>query len=402
MGRRNARWSSNVYEIFLIGEQLRKQMHEQGLVKDRRHHLRKHKKCFVARDVIDWLLKMHHVQSRDEAVSAMGILKQHGIFHHVTDEHDFKDQTWFYRFSFDDETYKLKPDLSSFYWGLDIYRKLKDSNEDVIQEFYLKGALYSQAFLGCDLVDFLVVSEGHENRDEVVARLRDLLERDIIKHVTDDYHFSDDKLIYEFNLDWDKAYLLQDVAELEAQLGQAGEFTHGSGGPEAGSGVSPVEKASSVSMTSSIRATDNNSLDGAVTEFSSRSRSRSNTGQSVDRSLCSFQQQSAVRFTTDGLEASDSQFQGDPESQFVRSRVRIECDAVGFGFVLGGSSPSYVQTVDPLGPAAAAGLQVRHFISSVNDQDVISLSHQQVGRLVAQTRQITLTVLKLRPDQGRQ
>ncbi|CAG5133093.1 unnamed protein product, partial [Candidula unifasciata] len=228
MVRRNTRWASNVYEIFLIGEQLRKQIHQQGLVKDRRHHLRKHKKCFIARDLIDWLLKMHHVQSRDEAVCALQILKQHGVFHHVSDEQEFKDQNWFYRFSFDDDTYKLKPDLSSFYYGLDIYR----NNADVIQEFYLRGSLYSQAFLGCDLVDFLVVSEGHENREEVIAKLRDLLQRDIIKHVTDDYHFNDDKLIYEFNLDFDRAYLLQDVLELVAQQDQVDESGQESGSPE--------------------------------------------------------------------------------------------------------------------------------------------------------------------------
>ena len=34
------------------------------------------------------------------------------------------------------------------------------------------------------------------------------------------------------------------------------------------------------------------------------------------------------------------------------------CDAVGFGFVVRGNAPVYVQTVDPNGPAAMAGLKV--------------------------------------------
>ena len=33
-------------------------------------------------------------------------------------------------------------------------------------------------------------------------------------------------------------------------------------------------------------------------------------------------------------------------------------DPVGYGFVIRGSRPVYVHTVDPSGPAAAAGLQV--------------------------------------------
>ena len=33
-------------------------------------------------------------------------------------------------------------------------------------------------------------------------------------------------------------------------------------------------------------------------------------------------------------------------------------DAVGYGFVVRGSMPVYVQTVDPNGPGAAAGIKV--------------------------------------------
>lgn len=41
----------------------------------------------------------------------------------------------------------------------------------------------------------------------------------------------------------------------------------------------------------------------------------------------------------------------------------MEQDQVGFGFVLRGSAPCYVHTIDPWGPAAAAGLQVWLFAS---------------------------------------
>ena len=37
---------------------------------------------------------------------------------------------------------------------------------------------------------------------------------------------------------------------------------------------------------------------------------------------------------------------------------QVTSDAVGFGFVLRGSCPTYVQAVDPMGPAAMAGLKV--------------------------------------------
>ena len=37
---------------------------------------------------------------------------------------------------------------------------------------------------------------------------------------------------------------------------------------------------------------------------------------------------------------------------------QLQQDDVGYGFVLRGTSPCYVHTIDPLGPAAAAGLKV--------------------------------------------
>lgn len=39
--------------------------------------------------------------------------------------------------------------------------------------------------------------------------------------------------------------------------------------------------------------------------------------------------------------------------------LQVKSDAVGFGFVVRGSSPVYIQTIDPKGPAAAAGLKVQ-------------------------------------------
>lgn len=37
---------------------------------------------------------------------------------------------------------------------------------------------------------------------------------------------------------------------------------------------------------------------------------------------------------------------------------QVVSDPVGYGFVIRGSRPVYVHTVDPSGPAASAGLQV--------------------------------------------
>ena len=48
----------------------------------------------------------------------------------------------------------------------------------------------------------------------------------------------------------------------------------------------------------------------------------------------------------------------DPNGIYVKRSVDVTSDPVGYGFVIRGSRPVYVHTVDPSGPAAAAGLQV--------------------------------------------
>ncbi|KAH9509753.1 hypothetical protein Btru_044428 [Bulinus truncatus] len=90
-----------------------------------------------------------------------------------------------------------------------------------------------------------------------------------------------------------------------------------------------------------------------------------------------------------------------PSSPYVKKSFKIQCDEMGFGFVLRGSSPCYVQTVDPLGPAALAGMKVRQFVSAVNGQNVLRMDHRQVGQLIAQQTKIDVTVLVYRSDAHR-
>ena len=41
------------------------------------------------------------------------------------------------------------------------------------------------------------------------------------------------------------------------------------------------------------------------------------------------------------------------------SMLQVHSDPVGYGFVIRGDSPTYVQAVDPMGPGTVAGLKVR-------------------------------------------
>ncbi|WP_323366028.1 mechanosensitive ion channel domain-containing protein [Leptothoe sp. PORK10 BA2] len=84
-------------------ERLVKQMRSAGGVdiQDRRFRLTVYQHCFVGSEVVTWLAKTQNA-TREAAVRIGQSLVEKGVFHHVTDEHPFKDEYLFYRF-YEDE-----------------------------------------------------------------------------------------------------------------------------------------------------------------------------------------------------------------------------------------------------------------------------------------------------------
>ncbi|MEM1254227.1 MAG: mechanosensitive ion channel domain-containing protein [Cyanobacteria bacterium P01_H01_bin.21] len=84
-------------------ERLVKQMRsEDGLdIQNRRFRLTVYASCFVGSEAVTWLAKTQNA-TREAAVRIGQALVEQGIFHHVTDEHTFKDEYLFYRF-YEDE-----------------------------------------------------------------------------------------------------------------------------------------------------------------------------------------------------------------------------------------------------------------------------------------------------------
>ncbi len=70
-------------------------------IKARRHKLKLHHHCFLGNETVDWMVEQLKV-SRDDAVKLGQKMIDKKIFHHVLDEHQFKDEPLFYRF-YEDE-----------------------------------------------------------------------------------------------------------------------------------------------------------------------------------------------------------------------------------------------------------------------------------------------------------
>ena len=66
-------------------------------IANRRWHLRLHYSCFKGDDFTNWLISsFKDIDSREEAVDFGNELMQHGLFHHVSTRHTFKDGNYFY------------------------------------------------------------------------------------------------------------------------------------------------------------------------------------------------------------------------------------------------------------------------------------------------------------------
>lgn len=66
--------------IYFLFSRLR--LHEAKVIKDRRHHLRTYPNCFVAKEIIDWLIEHKETSDRDTAIKIMQKLLDQSILHH--------------------------------------------------------------------------------------------------------------------------------------------------------------------------------------------------------------------------------------------------------------------------------------------------------------------------------
>ncbi|MEO0012475.1 MAG: hypothetical protein RLZZ535_864 [Cyanobacteriota bacterium] len=82
--------------------ELASNMHsERGVeIKTRRHKLMLFQRCFLGNEAVDWIVAQVKVSREDALILGQKMLDK-GIFQHVSNEHQFKDEPLFYRFNED-------------------------------------------------------------------------------------------------------------------------------------------------------------------------------------------------------------------------------------------------------------------------------------------------------------
>ncbi|ETO28179.1 hypothetical protein RFI_08957 [Reticulomyxa filosa] len=87
-------------------KQLAKLLRGQLEVKDRKQLQTIYKSCFIGSEAVSVLVKSGSVKTREEAVYLGNLMLAVDIFHHVTKEHNFKDEDLYYQFLCDKEAFE--------------------------------------------------------------------------------------------------------------------------------------------------------------------------------------------------------------------------------------------------------------------------------------------------------
>ncbi|WP_353929353.1 hypothetical protein WJM97_13610 [Okeanomitos corallinicola TIOX110] len=71
-------------------------------IEDRRHNLRVYHRCFVGKEAVAWLIESLKISQENAILLGQRLVDEKWI-HHVTNDHNFKDEQLFYRFYWDEK-----------------------------------------------------------------------------------------------------------------------------------------------------------------------------------------------------------------------------------------------------------------------------------------------------------
>ncbi|KQK82144.1 DEP domain-containing mTOR-interacting protein [Amazona aestiva] len=330
----------------------RLRLHEEKVIKDRRHHLKTYPNCFVAKELIDWLIDHKEASDRETAIKLVQKLLDHSIIHHVCDEHkEFKDVKLFYRFRKDDGTFPLDNEVKVFMRGQRLYENA------VVVTCYYEPEMF----------------EKDDNKQVSKFLLLYFRSSKIVIIISNKHHFMDSNLLYQCRMNFRRRRRLMELLTEKSRLMPESHDSpfclrkqnHDNRKHTSFLSVSPTKE---IKIVSAVRRSSMSSC-GSSGYFSS-----SPTLSSSPPVLCNPKSVLKRPVTADELLM--------PGAPYVRKTFTIVGDAVGWGFVVRGSKPCHIQAVDPSGPAAAAGMKVCQFVVSVNGLNVLHVDYRTVSNLI--------------------
>ncbi|KAF5901087.1 collagen alpha-1(XIV) chain isoform X1, partial [Clarias magur] len=232
---------------------------------------------------------------------------------------------------------------------------------------------YERTLVASEFIDWLLQEGEMGTREEAEQLGRRLLEHGIIQHVTNQHHFGDGDLLFQFRMNFRRRRRLMELLNERTRMipeSHDSPFCLRKQTMDSSSNsflsVSPTKE---IKVVSAVRRSSMSSSCGSSGYYSS-----SPTLSSSPPVLCNPKSVLKRQVSPEELQT--------PGGPFVKKTFTIVGDAVGWGFVVRGNKPCHVQAVDPSGPAAAAGMKVCQFVVSVNGLNVLNLDYRTVSNLI--------------------
>ena len=159
-------------------------------VKSRSYRLKPYLDCFIASEAVKLLTDFLDC-STEFALMAGLLLQRMDIFHHVTGDHDFKDESLFFRF------YAASEKLDQMDLSIALAQSKSAKGFVRADRAYL-GRNFPDCFIGHEAVDWLC-ARYLLSRQEAVTLGQSLLRLHVFRHVTDDHDFLDQHYFYRFS-----------------------------------------------------------------------------------------------------------------------------------------------------------------------------------------------------------
>uniref|UniRef100_A0A674BSK2 Phosphatidylinositol-3,4,5-trisphosphate dependent Rac exchange factor 1 n=1 Tax=Salmo trutta TaxID=8032 RepID=A0A674BSK2_SALTR len=162
------------------------------LIKDRRRKLTTVPKCFMGNEFVSWLIESGEISKPDEGVNLGQALLENGIIHHVSDKHQFKNEPVFYRFRYDDGTYKARSEMEDIMSKVSIYLCWD-------RDYHLKT--FKSVLPASKLVDWLLSQGDCSTREDAVTMGVGLCNNGFMHHVLEKTEFKDESQFFRFYAD---------------------------------------------------------------------------------------------------------------------------------------------------------------------------------------------------------
>jgi len=210
------KWKASQKEMSL--EQKAKAFESGVPVKTHRYHMQSYPNTFVGCKAVDFIVKSGLADSRIAAVElGRDFVKHANLFHHVTGDHEFRDDWLFYRFADENDRVCISPSMMS----LRVSGSSSDAagisletigeivrNGITVKDIQRGKKVYRNCFVAADAVSFMVDSSLAETRREAVVLGRTLENSlDLFEYVSttkgsghgNKRPFSDDQLLFRFS-----------------------------------------------------------------------------------------------------------------------------------------------------------------------------------------------------------